>query len=174
MTGNTKRIDIREITLIGLLSALCVVSRIMLQFLPNIKPVTSIIILISCWLGWRFGVKLAVISASISNLILGMGPWTIFQIFAWAVIALFSGLIGKLSISKSITFMACFSFFSGYIFGLFVSFEKMIYGGFKVYLTYYLAGLYFDTLHAMGNFIFMIVLYHPLKNLLSKHFELNC
>jgi len=70
--------------------------------------------------------------------------------------------------------MACFSFFSGYLFGFFVSFEKLIYGGFKVYLAYYLAGLYFDTLHAIGNFIFMLVLYHPLKNLLSKHFELNC
>ena len=174
MTGHTKKTDIHDIALIGLLSALCVVSRIMLQFLPNIKPITSIIILISCWLGWRFGVKLAVISTFISNLVLGTGTWTVFQIFAWAVIALFSGLIGKLSISKSIAFMACFSFFCGYIFGFFVSFEKLLYGGFKVYLAYYLAGLYFDTLHAMGNFVFMIVLYHPLKNLLSKHFELNC
>ena len=150
-----------------MLSALCIVSRITLQFMPNIKPVTSVIVLISCWYGCRFGVMLAIVSTFISNMLLGMGPWTFFQILAWAVIALLSALIGKCSISKSLIFMSCFSFFCGYLFGFFVSFEKLLYGGVEVFLAYYVSGLYFDTLHAMGNFAFMLVIYHPLKKLIK-------
>lgn len=171
MIGDIKKTDTREITLIGLLSALCVVSRIMLQFLPNIKPVTSIIVLVSCRYGWRFGIKVAIISTLISNMILGMGSWLPFQIFAWSVIALLSGLIGKSTISKSIVFMSCFSFFCGYIFGFLVSFEKLLYGGIKVFWAYYISGLYFDTLHAIGNFVFMLVIYHPLLRILKQKSE---
>ena len=171
MIGDTKKTNIREITLIGLLSAICVVSRIMLQFLPNIKPVTAIIVLLSCKYGCKFGIKLALISTVISNMVLGTGTWTVFQIFAWSVIALLSGLIGKSSISKSATFMSCFSFFCGYIFGFLVSFEKIFYGGIKVFWAYYVAGLYFDTLHAIGNFVFMLVIFHPLNKVLEKHFN---
>ena len=36
---------VKEISLIGILAAVNIASRIYLQFLPNIKPVTSIIII---------------------------------------------------------------------------------------------------------------------------------
>ena len=104
--------------------------------------------------GWRFGVKLAIVTTVVSNMILGMGVWTIFQIFAWTIIAIFSGLIGKTRLSKNLMFMMVWAFLMGYVFGFFVSWEKLLYGGYKVFLTYYISGLLFDTLHAVGNFVF--------------------
>ena len=38
--------------------------------------------------GLGFGVKLSVVTTVVSNLFLGMGTWTFFQILAWVVICL--------------------------------------------------------------------------------------
>ena len=79
---------VKEISLIGILAAVNIASRIYLQFLPNIKPVTSIIIISVMLFGLGFGVKLSVVTTVVSNLFLGMGTWTFFQILAWVVICL--------------------------------------------------------------------------------------
>ena len=70
----------REICLIGILSAVNIASRVALQALPNFKPVTSIIIISVLLFGLSFGIKLTVVTTIASNMILGMGTWTIFQI----------------------------------------------------------------------------------------------
>lgn len=79
---------VKEISLIGILAAVNIASRIYLQALPNIKPVTSIIIISVMLFGLAFGVKLSVVTTVVSNLFLGMGTWTFFQILAWVVICL--------------------------------------------------------------------------------------
>lgn len=77
---------VKEISLIGILAAVNIASRIYLQALPNIKPVTSIIIISVMLFGLGFGVKLSIVTTVVSNLFLGMGTWTFFQILAWVVI----------------------------------------------------------------------------------------
>ena len=79
---------VKEISLIGILAAVNIASRIYLQALPNIKPVTSIIIISVMLFGLGFGVKLSIVTTVVSNLFLGMGTWTFFQILAWVVICL--------------------------------------------------------------------------------------
>ena len=71
---------VKEISLIGILAAVNIASRIYLQALPNIKPVTSIIIISVMLFGLGFGVKLSIVTTVVSNLFLGMGTWTFFQI----------------------------------------------------------------------------------------------
>ena len=51
-------------------------------------------------------------------------------------------------------FMMLWAAAMGYVFGFFVSWEKLMYRGLKVFIPYYIAGLFFDTLHAVGNFVF--------------------
>ena len=70
---------VKEISLIGILAAVNIASRIYLQALPNIKPVTSIIIISVMLFGLGFGVKLSIVTTVVSNLFLGMGTWTFFQ-----------------------------------------------------------------------------------------------
>ena len=84
---------VKEISLIGILAAVNIASRIYLQALPNIKPVTSIIIISVLLFGLSFGIKLTVVTTIASNMILGMGTWTIFQILSWVVICLFTQCI---------------------------------------------------------------------------------
>ena len=62
---------VKEISLIGILAAVNIASRIYLQALPNIKPVTSIIIISVMLFGLGFGVKLSIVMDFLSNTCVG-------------------------------------------------------------------------------------------------------
>ena len=156
---------VKEISLIGILAAVNIASRIYLQALPNIKPVTSIIIISVMLFGLGFGVKLSIVTTVVSNLFLGMGTWTFFQILAWVVICLITQVLLELFP------MAIFSFLMGYVFGIVVSLEQLMLGGPSLYIVYYMAGLLFDTFHAVGNFCFYLICAPILMKVLKKESE---
>ncbi|MDD8048615.1 MAG: hypothetical protein PHH04_03320 [Thomasclavelia sp.] len=152
---------VKEISLIGILAAVNVSSRVFLQSLPNIKPVTSIIIISVMIFGLAFGVKLAVVTTVVSNLFLGMGTWTFFQILAWVVICLLTQIVvdlyHKFDKEPGLIFMSIFAFLMGYVFGFFVSLDALVIGGLGYFLAYITSGFLFDTLHACGNFGFYLL-----------------
>lgn len=151
----------REAALIGVLGALCIASREFLQMLPNIKPVTSIIIISVMLFGLRFGLCLTFVVTVVSSMLLGMGTWTMFQLLAWAVVCLATEglmrLCSRFHLRPRLVPMALFSACMGYVFGFFVSLEKLLLGGYKVFIAYWMSGLFFDTLHAFGNFAFYLI-----------------
>ena len=104
---------VKEISLIGILAAVNIASRIALQAVPNVKPVTSIIILSVMIFGLAFGIKLTLVTTLVSNIYLGMGIWTFFQILAWIVICLLTQMIvdfyKKLNQKPNILVMAIFA-----------------------------------------------------------------
>ena len=138
---------VKEISLIGILAAVNIASRIYLQALPNIKPVTSIIIISVMLFGLAFGVKLSVVTTVVSNLFLGMGTWTFFQILAWVVICLITqflmDFLKKIGKEPKLFPMAIFSFFMGYVFGIVVSLEQLMLGGPSLYIVYYISTCFF-------------------------------
>lgn len=150
----------QEIALIGLLSAVNIASRIFLQALPNFKPVTSIIIISVIVFGLLFAIKLSIVTTIVSNLFLGMGIWTFFQILAWVTICLITQILidifAKFNKKPNLIFMAIFAFLMGYVFGFIVSLDKLMIGGPVFFWTYYISGLMFDTFHAVGNFVFYL------------------
>lgn len=150
----------QEIALIGILSAVNIASRIFLQALPNFKPVTSIIIISVIVFGLLFAVKLSIVTTIVSNLFLGMGIWTFFQILAWITICLLTQILidflAKFNRKLNLISMAIFAFLMGYVFGFIVSLDKLMIGGPVFFWTYYLSGLMFDTFHAVGNFVFYL------------------
>ena len=152
---------VKEISLIGILAAVNIASRIALQALPNIKPVTSIIIISVMIFGLAFGIKLTIVTTLVSNIYLGMGIWTIFQILAWIVICLLTqclmDIFKKIHKQPHILVMAIFAFLMGYVFGFIVSLDKFVVGGPSLFIVYYISGLLFDTFHAVGNFFFYLI-----------------
>lgn len=162
LNGSTQGMNkVQEICLIGILAAFNISSRIALSALPNIKPVTSIIIISVLLFGLAFGIKLTVVTTIVSNMILGMGLWTFFQILAWIVICVLTQIISEfykyIKKKPPLIGMAFFSGCMGYVFGFVVSLEQFVLGGVGLFLTYYSSGLLFDTFHAGGNFVFYLM-----------------
>lgn len=154
-----------RLTLISLLAAVCVIGRIAFQFLPNIQPVTTIIIIAGVMLGILPAIFIAIITTYITNLFLGMGIWTIWQMAGWSLIAVIAGMIGKNKKFHHTLLLALFGFFSAYLYGLILSLGSFTVAG--KFLPYYLASIPFDTLHGIGNIIFMILLYPVLSRIFT-------
>lgn len=153
--------SVKEIALIGILAAVNIASRLFLQFLPNIKPVTAIIIISVMLFGLAFGLKLTIVTTIVSDVFLGLGLWTVFQILAWSVICLLTSLLmipyRRKEHGPPLIPMAIYSAAMGFVFGFVVSFEQFVYGGWGLFIPYYIAGLSFDALHAGGNFFFYLI-----------------
>ncbi|WP_226034649.1 ECF transporter S component [Aquibacillus saliphilus] len=156
-----------KLTLIALLASLAVVGRFMFQYIPSFQPVTTLIIISGFFLGPVSAVILALLVTYLSNLILGMGIWTIWQIIGWALIGLFSGFLGKIKMNRPVFLLVIFAIFSGYFYGLVVSLATAAVAG--KFIPYYLAGLPFDTYHAIGNGLFMIILFPVLSRVFKKY-----
>src|SRR5699024_8750003 len=75
--------------------SLAVVGRSVFAFLPNIQPVTSLIIICGLLLGPAAAIILALLTTFLSNMLLGMGIWTVWQVVSCALIGFISGFMGK-------------------------------------------------------------------------------
>ena len=110
-----------KLTLLALLAALGVVGRIFFVFLPNVQPITALIIICGIILGPGAAVLLAILTTFLSNMILGMGIWTIWQVISWSIIGLASGLLGKIFNKIPIYIIVLFAILSGYLYGFIIS-----------------------------------------------------
>src|SRR5699024_3309418 len=87
--------SVQRIALLGLLTALCYVSRVIFQFLPNVQPVTVILIILVLKMTVVDSWIVAILSILISNIQLGMGVWTIAQIVSFSILVGTTGLLIK-------------------------------------------------------------------------------
>lgn len=156
----------RRIVLLAFLAAFAIVGRMATSFLPNIQPVTAVILLSGFLFGPIASALLAFVITFLSNMILGTGIWTIWQIVSWALIGVIAGVLGLYIKKLSIYFIIIYAILAGYLYGFVISlFTYQITGAFW---PYYLAGLLFDTYHAIGNVVFVIILYPLFKKYLYK------
>lgn len=156
-----------KLTLLALLATLGVVGRYLFAFLPNVQPVTSLIIICGLILGSAAAILLAILTTFLSNMTLGMGIWVIWQIISWGIIGLISGLLGKYFKNIPLYVIVIFSIISGYLYGFIISLTTYQITG--KFLPYYLAGLPFDTNHAIGNAVFIILLYPIIRFYFKKY-----
>lgn len=159
-----------RIATIAVLTALNVASRVYLQFLPNIKPVTSIIILSTIVFGLSFGLELSVTTVLVSGVVFGLGQVALFQILGWCIIALGTHLLNKYIPGGKLIFFTVWAFLCGYIYGFFVSLDKMFIS-LSYFWVYYLNGFLFDTLHAVGNLIFFPLCYKALLPIFKRQMD---
>lgn len=161
------RYNTYRLTFLALLATFAIIGRNAMAFLPNMQPVTAIIIITGLLLGISDAVLLTIIVVLVSNMYLGMGIWTISQIISWGTIGILSGMLKKLKKNIPLWLISIFGLFSGYFYGFVIS--LMMYQIAGRFWPYYIAGLPFDTYHAIGNVIFITFLY-PIISVLYKSY----
>ncbi|ABX26327.1 ECF transporter S component [Lactobacillus helveticus] len=167
----TGRAQIRQIALMAMLTAMCVVLRIFKVIpIPNVQPVTDILMIVTLTLGIGLGILLAALTMFISNIYLGFGIWTIPQILAYVGCVLTIALLAKvLPIQNHFWMQLALATFLGWEYGFLVDLGMTIFGGFPAFIAYLVSSFAFDTYHAIGNFAFYFVLYKPVTLALKKY-----
>ena len=160
-----KRMSIYKLTRIALLSAILYVSKVALEFLPNVELVSLLVILYTLVFG-----KETFLTVTVFNLFeliqWGFGTWWFSYLYVWPLLCLITLILKKL-IKEEILVWAILSGCFGLIFGsLFVIVYIPI--NLSYALTYWISGLPWDVWHGVCNFILMLVLGKPLYLLLIR------
>jgi energy-coupling factor transport system substrate-specific component len=86
----------RDLMPVVVLTALAIVGRIIALPIPNFQPATALIILAGFFFGRHAGLLSGMLVALISNMIMGQGPWTPWQMLAWGLVGYGAGLMAKI------------------------------------------------------------------------------
>lgn len=158
-----------ELAYLAMTVATCTVGRLLFQFLPNIQPMTAIFLIITLQLGIFRGLLINLLSVLITNIYLGMGVWTISQIFSFALIICLMGILSRVTLfRKSRLLQTIFSVFAGFLYGFIMAVIDVKIYGIPQFWPYYIAGFSFDLLHALGNGGFYLILSPIFQRLFIK------
>lgn len=167
-----KRITVLDMAIIGMMVTIIVVSKEMLSFIANVELVSFWIIIFSIYFGWRIAYVVPIF-VLIQGMLYGMGIWWVMYLYIWPMLALLAYLFRK---QKSVLFWSILSGFYGLIFGLLCAIPyvvigavgKGIRGGLYAGFTWWIAGIPMDIRHCIGNFVLMLILYHPVRMGMNK------
>lgn len=151
-----KTIIVEKIVLIAILSALSSFGRIIFAGVPSIQVSSFIIMMAGLSFGKEIGLMTGVITAIASNLVLGQGPWTPWQMFLWGLMGFLTGLFSK-KIKANNWIFIIYGFLWGIVFGwvmnLWYITGYMTDISLEIFILAGLSSLSFDIAHGVSNVI---------------------
>ena len=159
-----KKLTIREITLFAVLGALTFALQVAMAPLPNIEPVSLLVMVFAVVFGWKclYPVYVFVV---MEILFYGISTWNVYYLYVWTVLALVAILMRK---STNPLAWALLSGVYGLFFGALCGIVDIVIGGFAYAASKWVSGIPFDLLHCGGNFGIALIMFKPLRNLLEK------
>lgn len=155
---------IKDIALIGIMSAILLVIQVTLAFLPNIELVSLLIIIYTLVFGKK-AFYIIYVFVALEGLLYGIGLWWINYLYVWTILCVLVLLLRK---QRSPYFWAILSGFYGLAFGALCAVPNLFLSGFASAVSYWIAGIPFDVLHGVGNFVVALLLFRPLFYLMDK------
>jgi energy-coupling factor transport system substrate-specific component len=160
----------REVTLVATLAAVAAAGRVLLAAVPGVQPVTVIAVAAGAALGARAGFATGALAALVSNLFLGQGPWTPWQMLGWGACGLagaaLRSLIRRRVAFAAICFVLGFAFSSLMDLWLWLSFFPHTWEALTVVLG---RGVWFSLAHAVGNVVIALAVGPELRRLLERY-----
>ena len=152
--------------LFALLGAMTFAAKYVMSFLPNIEPVSLMVMLFAVVFGWKwvYPVYLYVV---MEILFYGISLWNINYLYIWAVLAVVSMFLKDM---KSPLAWALLSGVFGLLFGALCGIVDVFIGGFSYAVTKWVSGIPFDIAHCAGNFVIALLLFKPLRELLAEEY----
>lgn len=161
------KLSLRQIALFGVLAAMTFGAKVAMSALPNIEPVSLMVMLFAAVFGWKalYPVYLYV---GMEIMLYGINLWNINYLYVWTVLAIVAIAMRRL---RNPIWWALLSGVFGMAFGLLCCPVYMAIGGFDYGIRWWLAGIAFDIPHAIGNFVIALVLFAPLRKLTEKLYK---
>lgn len=172
-SNNSVKLVTKDITTIAMMIAIIETCKIVLAGIPNVELTTFWTILFTLYLGKRI---IFVIPSFIliEGIMYGFGLWWIMYLYSWPLLAFITWKFHKMDSALSWSIL---SGTFGLLYGALCSIPYFIIGtvgegiqsGLASGFAWWIAGIPFDLIHGIANFILMFVLYHPIKNVLTKY-----
>ena len=153
-----------QIALFGMLGALTFGMKVAMAGLPNIEPVSLMVMLFAVVFGWK-GLYPTYLYVMLEMLLYGLGFWNVNYLYVWLILFLVALAVKKL---QHPLWWALVSGLFGMAFGLLCCPVYAAIGGWDYALRWWMSGIIYDIPHAIGNFVIALVLFVPLRKLLKR------
>ena len=157
-------IKLRDLTALAVFAALMIALQVAMAGLPNIEPVTLLIILATLHLGRKALLSVAVF-VLVEGLIYGFGLWWINYLYVWPILVLIVLALRRWSHPILWTIVAGLY---GLLYGTLCSVPYFLSGGWGAGIGYIISGIPFDIPHCIGNMVLTALLFYPLEFVLKK------
>ena len=153
--------------LFAILGAMTFAAKYVMSFLPNIEPVSLMVILFAVVFGWKW-IYPVYLYVMMEILFYGISLWNINYLYIWALLAVAAMYLKKIRHPLG---WALLSGIFGLLFGALCGIVDIFIGGFGYALGKWISGIPFDLMHCGGNFVIALLLFNPLRKLLTEQYE---
>ncbi len=172
MNTGKVRPAVRDITLVGMMVAVIEVCKVALSWAPNIELTTFWLILFTLFFGKKIAFVVPVFIL-LEGTMYGIHLWWIMYLYAWPLLVWITWLFRG---QKSVWFWSILSCVFGLSFGFLCSFPYVVIGavdggirnGLYAGFTWWIAGIPWDIVHGIANFVLMMVLYQPVYMIMRR------
>ncbi|MEG0842299.1 MAG: ECF transporter S component [Erysipelotrichaceae bacterium] len=167
-----KKPQARELVFVSILCACSVVSRVIFYPLPGFKPIAALTIICGLAFGKEAGFMNGALSALISNLFFGQGPWMPFQMISWGIIGYLAGVLQDHKLFEHKIFLYLYGIFAAVLFSLIMD----IYSSMAVdnvfnlsrYIAVSISSLPSIVVYMVANVVFLWLLVKPMMKKLNR------
>ena len=165
------KISTKEIATVGLMVAIIEVSKVILMHIPNVELTSFWIIMFTLCFG-KLVFYVIPVFILIEGAMFGFGLWWVMYLYAWPLLAFVTFLLKK---HETVWTWCYLSAGFGLAFGFLCSFPYVVIGatdggimsGVYAGFTWWIAGIPWDIVHGIANFVIMLVFYGPIKRVVE-------
>lgn len=162
----------REITVLAVMCAAAVAGRTVFYAFPHMKAAAAVITVTGLCLGADCGFIAGSVTAFVSNMFFGQGPWTPWQMLAFGAVGYFAGAAARY-IGRNKLFVSIYGAVSVFV----------LYGGImnaasvlmaqnsptaEMFIASEFVGAPFDAIHAVSTAVFLWIIVRPVAEKLQK------
>ena len=164
---DSRRIGSRRLVLGAVFVTLAVAGR----FIPQLKPLTALVIISGMFTGAETGFLVGATSVLISNIFFGNGPWTPLQMVGMGLIGFFAGVFAK-PLQKSKLALVIYGVLCGVFYSMFMDIWTTCSATgsllFSDYLKSVVAAIPFTIIYSVSNVIYLLLLEPPFQRKLGR------
>lgn len=135
--------------------------------LPNIEPVSLLVMLFAVVFGKKavYPIYLYVV---LEFAFYGLNLWSVNYLYIWLILAAAAWLLRGMTHPLG---WALLSGVFGLLFGALCAPVYLVTGGPAFALSWWISGIPYDLLHCAGNFFLALVLFQPLRKLMTRLYQ---
>ncbi len=157
-------LNARQIALYAMLGAMLFAAKVAMMQLPNIEPVSLLVMLLAGSLGWQ-GLYPVYLYVFLEFALWGIHLWSISYLYVWLL--LFTAAYALRQMTSPLGWAVLSGGF-GLLFGALCAPVYLLTGGWAAALSWWISGLPWDLAHGAGNFVMALVLFRPLQRALEQ------
>lgn len=160
---NKKAFTTYDIARIGMMIAVLEVVKRVLDSIPNVELVSFFIIIFTIYYGWKTMIAVYAF-VGIEFIFWGFGIWSICYLYVWAILVAVIMLARK---KDSYILYCIISGVYGLAFGALCAIVTIFIMGPAGALGWWIAGIPFDLIHGVSNFLVCLALFIPVRKVME-------